>query len=105
VVGGDHFRWWGVLLGPEMISRLSGSEKIPDSATLYPPYPGCTRGSRVPKRNREYWVEKVATNRTRDRKSRTVLEAVGWRVHVIWEYEMRDAGTVIRKAVEFLKSE
>ena len=40
----------------------------------------CARGARVPKANRDYWVEKVRRNRERDRAARAALEAAGWRV-------------------------
>ena len=51
----------------------------------------CPRGSRVPKQNRDYWVGKVARNRTRDATSREALMTLGWRVETIWECELKDA--------------
>ena len=50
----------------------------------------CARGARVPKQNRDYWMAKVARNRTRDSQALTQLEALGWRVETIWECEMKD---------------
>ena len=50
----------------------------------------CVRGSRVPKRNREYWTAKVARNRARDASSRQALEGQGWKVLVLWECGLRD---------------
>jgi len=49
----------------------------------------CARGARVPKQNRDYWVGKVARNRTRDTANREKLEAQGWRVETIWECELK----------------
>ena len=49
----------------------------------------CSRGARVPKANREYWVGKVGRNRARDEAARAALEASGWRVEVIWECELK----------------
>lgn len=49
----------------------------------------CARGARVPKANRDYWLAKVGRNRARDADSRAALEALGWRVEVIWECELK----------------
>ncbi len=51
----------------------------------------CARGSRVPKDNRDYWVDKVARNRARDEQSRAALATLGWRVETIWECDLKDA--------------
>src|SRR5665213_2831243 len=51
----------------------------------------CARGGRVPKANRDYWTGKIARNRARDIESRAKLEAMGWRVEVIWECDLKDA--------------
>ena len=50
----------------------------------------CARGARVPKANRDYWLEKVGRNRSRDIASRAALEAGGWRVEAVWECELKD---------------
>ena len=50
----------------------------------------CSRGARVPKANRDYWVAKVGRNRTRDVVSREALAALGWRVETIWECDLKD---------------
>jgi len=50
----------------------------------------CARGSRVPKANRDYWLGKVARNRARDAEARAKLEAMGWRVLVVWECSLKD---------------
>jgi DNA mismatch endonuclease (patch repair protein) len=50
----------------------------------------CARGARVPKQNRDYWIAKVGRNRARDVSHRAALEAMGWRVLVLWECELKD---------------
>ena len=50
----------------------------------------CPRGARVPKANRDYWLGKVARNRDRDIRSRTALEALGWRVMTVWECKLKN---------------
>ena len=54
----------------------------------------CARGARVPKANRDYWLGKVARNRARDIEARARLEAMGWRVLVVWECSLRDAAAL-----------
>ena len=51
----------------------------------------CARGSRVPKANRDYWLAKVARNRSRDAAADAALTARGWRVETIWECDLKDA--------------
>jgi len=64
----------------------------------------CTRGSRVPKDNRDYWVGKVARNRARDERSREALSALGWRVETIWECELKDAAALGERLAALLFS-
>jgi DNA mismatch endonuclease (patch repair protein) len=54
----------------------------------------CPRGARIPKANRDYWVEKIGRNRTRDAATHTALEAAGWRVETVWECELKDAAVL-----------
>ena len=49
----------------------------------------CKRGARVPKSNTEYWIEKIARNKLRDRKNRAALEQLGWRVITLWECSLK----------------
>ena len=42
----------------------------------------------LPKSNVEYWVVKFARNVERDEQSRAALEALGWKVHVVWECQL-----------------
>jgi DNA mismatch endonuclease (patch repair protein) len=64
---------------------------------------GCARGARVPKANRDYWVGKIARNRTRDAAVLGALEAAGWRVETVWECELKDAATLEARARSWLE--
>ncbi len=48
---------------------------------------GCTKHS-MPKSNVEFWSAKLLRNRERDRAQHAALEAMGWRVIVVWECEL-----------------
>lgn len=49
----------------------------------------CARG-RVPKRNREFWAEKLAANEARDARKVEDLESLGYDVLIVWECEVDD---------------
>ena len=50
----------------------------------------CTRGARVPKANRDYWLAKVGRNRERDAQHLEALTTLGWCVETIWECDLKD---------------
>lgn len=54
-------------------------------------HPGCRRAT-VPKTRTDFWSAKFAANILRDERAKADLEALGWRVAVIWECEIRSAG-------------
>jgi DNA mismatch endonuclease (patch repair protein) len=49
----------------------------------------CTRGNRIPKNNRDYWVRKIERNRERDLLNRALLDAQGWGVYIAWECRIK----------------
>ena len=57
----------------------------------------CPAG-RLPATNREYWLEKLAANRQRDRRKSTALRKLGWRVWVAWECELKTPSTAEQTA-------
>lgn len=48
----------------------------------------CKR-TKMPKSRIGYWVEKIEGNRRRDAKKRRKLRALGWKVVVVWECELK----------------
>lgn len=60
----------------------------------------CERGT-IPERNRSYWKEKFAKNRTRDREKRDALVEEGFDVLVVWECELEDLVTVRERLEDF----
>jgi DNA mismatch endonuclease (patch repair protein) len=57
---------------------------------------GCRR-SRLPRSNVEFWTEKIGKNRIRDRKTRSALAKLGWRVVVLWQCRLPDLETAERR--------
>ena len=47
-------------------------------------HPGCKRAT-FPQTNREFWIEKLDRNTTRDNLAIANLKKLGWQVSVIWE--------------------
>lgn len=58
---------------------------------------GCRKAT-IPKRNREFWIAKFAANRARDARAVEVLEALGYRVIVVWQCETEDRVGLTRLA-------
>ncbi len=52
---------------------------------------GCQSHYRPAKRNTEFWSEKIAANRRRDRETDTRLVEAGWAVIRVWEHEDPEA--------------
>jgi DNA mismatch endonuclease (patch repair protein) len=50
---------------------------------------GCPRCFRLPEDNRRYWRAKIMANRARDRRTRTKLRSLNWRVIRIWEHSLK----------------
>ena len=62
----------------------------------------CALGKKQPRSNIDYWLPKLARNATRDRANIAALEAIGWRVFVVWECELDRAETVQDRLVRSL---
>ena len=43
----------------------------------------------VPKTNTEFWVNKIETNKQRDHKKINDLHALGWKVIIVWECQLK----------------
>jgi DNA mismatch endonuclease, patch repair protein len=58
---------------------------------------GCGACKRIPGSNVSYWGEKIARNRKRDRKVTRALRESGWTVLRIWEHQLTDLGSVLKR--------
>ncbi|WP_084632686.1 very short patch repair endonuclease [Pleomorphomonas oryzae] len=54
---------------------------------------GCKHAT-TPKSNAEFWNAKFEANIARDKRVTSELEALGWRVEVIWECETENSATL-----------
>lgn len=48
----------------------------------------CKR-TKMPKSRTDYWADKIAVNRRRDRRQRRQLSSLGWKTIVVWECELK----------------
>lgn len=62
----------------------------------------CKRGNRMPKENREYWVQKITRNVERDKMNQKLLKELGWDYMIIWEHELKDINGLTKKVVDYL---
>jgi DNA mismatch endonuclease (patch repair protein) len=44
---------------------------------------------KIPKTNREFWVNKILRNQERDQKNYEILSENGWQVMVLWECQLK----------------
>jgi len=50
----------------------------------------CRHGSTRAKTNTEFWDQKIAGNRARDKRKARSLKALGWKVETVWECRAAD---------------
>jgi DNA mismatch endonuclease (patch repair protein) len=62
---------------------------------------GCARG-RLPKSNLRFWRPKIESNRLRDENVLKQLEALGYRVLVIWQCELAERSRLRARLAGFL---
>ena len=58
-------------------------------------HPGCRKAT-IPASNYTFWQDKFQQNVARDAKNDSALEALGWRVIVIWECQLRENETLMQ---------
>ena len=62
---------------------------------------GCSRAA-TPRTRVDYWTRKFEATRARDAAALSALEAMGWRVLVVWECEMKDERVLLIRLQRFL---
>ena len=65
---------------------------------------GCPKHLRRPASNVDYWENKIAINKERDRRQTRELRKSGWRVLRLWEHELKEPERVIGKIRRALES-
>jgi DNA mismatch endonuclease (patch repair protein) len=60
------------------------------------------RYGHLPTSNVRYWKKKIHNNRLRDERVRNLLRLGGWRVLAIWECEIQNRASLIKKLNRFL---
>lgn len=80
---------------PDLVNKTQGFA-IFVHGCFWHRHKGCSKAT-TPSRNREFWLEKFAANRTRDAKKIKELERLGLTVLVIWECEVMNTIVVTRK--------
>jgi len=62
---------------------------------------GCPKHCRMPRSNRIYWIQKIASNKVRDRLVTRTLRSQGWRVLRVWEHEVNyKSGTRLSQHIQ-----
>jgi len=58
------------------------------------------RDGAMPKTNVTFWRKKFENNLARDRENQAKLRAIGWKILVIWECEIRNSGNSPQGKIE-----
>jgi DNA mismatch endonuclease (patch repair protein) len=64
-------------------------------------HPSCREG-RVPGSRLEYWGPKLSRNQQRDAAAQAALKEQGWRCLIVWECELKDAASALKRVKRFL---
>ena len=64
----------------------------------------CRGKIRLPKTKRDYWVPKIEKNISRDAENIHKLNAMGWRVLILWECESKNPVVLEKKLLDFLEN-
>jgi len=65
---------------------------------------GCPTHPHESRRNRDYWIPKLAKNKARDEAASSMLAKIGWESLRIWEHELADGLGVIARIRRALAS-
>lgn len=66
------------------------------------PDPDCAL-ARMPKSRLDFWAPKLEANRARDLANVERLEAMGWKVALVWECELRDSERLGNRLRQFIE--
>lgn len=64
---------------------------------------GCSRAT-IPKSNVEYWINKFSKNTERDIQNTKKLSKAGWKVITVWECELKNLDSLIKKLDNLIKN-
>jgi DNA mismatch endonuclease (patch repair protein) len=65
---------------------------------------GCPEHSTWPKRNAEFWKQKIESNQARDTDTDTRLREIGWTVLRFWEHELPvTAANTVKSVIDAIK--
>lgn len=62
----------------------------------------CLSGTKRPKTNEKYWLQKLERNRTRDLQNQSLLRQNDWDVMVVWECQLSDLDQLAEQIKKFL---
>jgi DNA mismatch endonuclease, patch repair protein len=63
----------------------------------------CLAGQKKPVQNSEFWKKKREATIERDARQQAQLEALGYKVHVLWECETKSADTLAERLKQILR--
>jgi DNA mismatch endonuclease, patch repair protein len=92
------------LPGRPDLANISAGWAIFVHGCFWHSHEGCSLAT-VPKKNRDWWVEKLRGNVERDARKEAQLRELGLRVLVVWQCELREPEKLTKKLRRFLRVE
>lgn len=63
----------------------------------------CSR-AKLPKNNSKFWLEKIESNKSRDKDNIEALKKLNWEVLVIWQCEIKNQIEIQQRLIKFLNN-
>jgi DNA mismatch endonuclease (patch repair protein) len=63
----------------------------------------CKKGRSIPATRKKFWQQKFKRTIERDKKNKSELKKLGWKVLVVWECQIKKPEKLIGKISKFLK--
>ena len=88
---GFHYRYsnWSKLPGKPDLVFIKRKKVVFLHGCFWHRHETCHNGTRIPKSNVEFWVEKLNRNAEHDKDVYNQLAQLGWQYLIIWECEMK----------------
>lgn len=64
---------------------------------------GCPKCRRIPKSNQDYWLQKIRSNKARDRRVSAELKAKGWTVLRVWQCQLAKPARFLNRIKKLLE--
>jgi DNA mismatch endonuclease, patch repair protein len=58
------------------------------------------KSGRLPETRKQFWEEKIGTNKERDQRNRAILTEAGWKVLIVWQCDLKNKALREKRLIE-----